>query len=202
MIYYYPNRPILIPPDPENPLNPTPFYIKKLEATAKFVAEQKWNGDNTEIYTEDLSFWNRRGEKHRYVPTQEILKSLNLFPKGSIINLELMHYRTKTIKHTMIVHSLLGWEGKSLIGKSWGDARLILEEFFRSKTWRKGGCDQVRLSPVWKSGFWDLFQQADGEIIEGIILKDPKGKLKISATKIPDVPWMMKIRKPSKKYQF
>ena len=201
MMYYYPNRPILIPPDPENPMNPSPDYINSLEATGKYVAEQKWNGDNVEIYTDDLSFWNRKGELHRYQPLPETKKALKKFPKGAIINLELVNYRTKLIKDFLLIHSLLAWRGSVLAGKTWGDARLILEDFFETQHAALDGSG-LHLSPVWKSGFWKLFEEADGETIEGIILKDPKGKLIISASKIADVPYMLKIRKPSKKYNF
>ena len=194
LLYYYPNRPILIPPDSKNPLNPKPDYINGLEKSGRFVAEQKWNGDNALIYTDTMEFWNRHHERHRYIPTPEVAEELSKFPKTCILNTELVHYRTKTVKNLIVVHSLLAWKGKLLVGKTWGDARHILEDQEYGK--------HVILSRIWKKGFWDLFQQADGEIIEGIILKNPKGKLVISASKIKDVPWMMKIRKPCKKYSF
>ena len=201
MIYLYPNRPTLVPPDPKTPLKPKPDYINSLEASGNFIAEQKWNGDNTEIYTDDLSFWNRRKGPHRYEPLPETIKALKLFPKGSIINLELVHYRTKAIKDFLLVHSLLAWDGAMLAGKTWGDARLILKNFWKEHQADLEGSG-LHLSPVWKSGFWKLFKEADGETIEGIVLKEPKGKLVISAGVIPDVTYMLKIRKPSKKYKF
>lgn len=201
LLYYYPNRPTLVPADPDTPLKPKPDYINKLEKTGKFIAEQKWNGDNTEIYTDDLSFWNRRKGLHRYQPLPETIKALKIFPKGCIINLELVHYRTKLIKDFLLIHSLLAWDGSVLAGKTWGDARLILDNFFEEHPDLSDGTG-LHLSPVWKSGFWKLFEEADGEMIEGIILKEPKGKLIISAGAIPDVTYMLKIRKPSKKYKF
>jgi hypothetical protein len=194
MLFYYPNRPILVPPDPDQPLKPRPDYINSLEASGRFVAEKKWNGDNVCIHTSGLEFYNRRGQRHRYVPTPEVRDELEKFPKQAIVNAELVHYKTKKIKNTIICHSVLAWNGRPLSGKTWGDARDILED-------QEFG-NQVQLSPVWKSGFWQLFKDADGEVIEGIILKDPTGKLVISATKIPDVSYMLKIRKPSKKYPF
>jgi len=199
MLFYYPNRPILVPPDPISPMTPAPDYINSLEATGKYVAEQKWNGDNVTIDTDDLSFWNRRKERHRYQPPAETKKALKRFPKGALVNLELVHYKTKLIKDFLLIHTLLAWRGSALAGKTWGDARLILEDFFRSFDAEGTG---LHLSPVWKTGFWKLFEEADGETIEGIILKQPAGKLVISASKIPDVSYMLKIRKPSKKYKF
>lgn len=201
LLYYWPNRPMLVPPDPDNPLNPKSTYIDGLEKSGKFIAEQKWNGDNILIYTDDQAFWNRHHARHRYTPLPETIKALKKIPKGGIINLELVHYRTEIIKNFLLVHSLLAWKGSILTGKTWGDARLILEDLFKSKALELEGSG-LHLSPVWKSGFWKLFQEADGEVIEGIVLKEPKGKLVISASKIPDVTYMLKIRKPSKKYKY
>lgn len=193
-LYYYPNRPTLIPPDPKDPLNPKPDYITCMEKSGKYIAEQKWNGDNTLFYTSEMEFWNRHKEKHRYVPSEEVRDELEKFPKKSILNLELVHYRTKDIKHLLVVHCIMAWKGKLLNGKTWNDSRHILED-------QEFG-HQVILSPVWKNGFWQLFQEADGTTIEGIILKNPSGKLIFSTTPIKDVSWMLKIRKPCKKYLF
>lgn len=54
------------------------------------------------------------------------------------------------------------------------------------------------------SGYWGMFLEARAcdKAIEGIVLKNPKGKLVFSVNPITDVPWMIKIRKPSNKYSF
>lgn len=194
MLYYYPNRPSLLPPDPDNPLNPKPNFINDLEKSGNYIAEQKWNGDNILIYTDTMEFWNRHKSKHKYIPPSEMIKELKKFPKGSIINAELVNYRTKNIKNLLIVHSLLAWKGKLLFGKTWGDARSILENQIYG--------DHIILSPIWKKGFWDLFQKADGKVIEGIVLKNPTGKIILSTSLLKDVSYMYKIRKPCKKYSF
>jgi hypothetical protein len=169
--------------------------LDSLEATGRYVAERKFNGDNVLIYTDRLNeLWNRHHERHRYVPTTGMLKELAQFPAGSIINGELMHYKFKGSKNQLIVHCVLQWKGELLQGKTWGDSRAILD------TCESG--ENVKISPIHTSGFWDLYQAADGAEIEGIILKDPLGKLVFSTTPIPDVSWMLKFRKKSKKYSF
>lgn len=195
LLYWYPNRPILIPPDPENPLQPKPDYINGLEQSGKYVGELKWNGDNVLIYTSGPEFWNRHKARHRYAPPPEVLQELaEAFPSDSIINAELVHYKTKDIKDLLVVHSVLAWKGKPLSGKSWGYARELLE-----------GCSygkHVVLSETFTKGFWERFQQADGKVIEGIVLKDPAGLIRLSTSKLADVSWMCKIRKPCAKYNF
>lgn len=179
-VYFFPNRPTLMPPSEQ--------LLNSLEASGKYVAERKWNGDNTLYNSSTLKFWNRHKEIHRYAPSPEVKEELAQFPKGCVINAELVNYRTKTVKELIVVHSIMIYQGKPLIGKTWGDARKIIEGF-------KYG-SHVVLSETFKSGFWELFQKADGTIVEGIILKDPTGKLQFSTTPLLDVGWMKKFRKP------
>lgn len=205
MLYYYPNRPILVPPDPVTPMDPKPDYLNSLEAQGKYVAEQKWNGDNTQIYTDDWSFWNRRHERLHYRPSEEVLKELKkTFPKGCIINVETVNSKTKTVKDLLLVHCVMAWEGSLLAGKSWGDSRNILESLGLPLTvfGQTSYANHVVLSRTTPTGFWNLYQMADGPIIEGIILKDPRGKLVFSTTPPKEVSWMLKVRVPSKKYNF
>ena len=193
MNYFYPNRPILIPPDPKNPLNPSPDYLTGLEKSGRYFAETKWNGDNAMIYTDSLELWNRKCSRLKYVPTGAVREELEQLPKGCLINAELVHNHTKTVKDTIIVHCIMIYKGEPLFGKTWADSRAIIEEF-------KYG-EHVQLSRIYTTGFFDLWNQADGEVVEGII-KDPSGLLQFSQVPIADVSWMLKVRKPCKKYSF
>jgi hypothetical protein len=187
MIYYYPNRPVLIPPDKA--------YIDNLESSGQYVGEFKWNGDNTLLDTnKPTEFWNRYKERHRFVPNEIMREELSKWPKDMVINAELMNYRTKEIKNTLIVHCVMVWNGQPLIGKTWGDSRKILDDMLDGS--------QVQISKIFQTDFWDKFEKADGITIEGIILKQLAGKLVFSTTPINDVSFMYKIRKPSKKYPF
>lgn len=194
LTYYYPNRPILIPPDPKNPMEPKSDYLDGLEKSGRYIAEKKWNGDNTQIYTDSLELWNRTRSRLKYNPTSLVREELEQFPKGCVINAELVHNHTKTVKDTIIVHCIMVYKGEPLLGKTWADSRAILEEFKYGK--------HVQLSELHTSGFFDLWCQADGEVVEGIILKDPSGLLQFSMVPISNVPWMLKVRKPCKKYSF
>lgn len=73
-LFYYPNRPTLIPPDPVNPASPAPDYLNSLEARGVFLAEQKFNGDNIYIHTNTMEFWTRHKTKHRYTPPPEVME--------------------------------------------------------------------------------------------------------------------------------
>jgi len=199
-LFFYPNRPILVPPDPVNPLDPSRDYLDSLEAENRWLAEQKWNGDNTLIYIENgkFTFWNRHRESLHYQPPEEVLEELRRWPDNSILNCETVNSKTKAVKNLLIVHCVMAWKGELLVGKTWGDSRALLEESISQGL----SGEYVQVSKVWQRGFWDLYQAADGVIIEGIILKDPAGKLIFSTCPIDEVYWMRKIRKPSRKYAF
>jgi ATP-dependent DNA ligase len=196
LLYYFPNRPILIPPDPTNPLDPKPDYLNSLEQSGKYIAERKWNGDNCYIYTyqNHYEFWNRHKDRLSYQPSPEVLAELDQLPKNCILNVECVNSRTKTIKHYLVAHCLMAFDGKPLLGKTWGDSRKILE------TWTWG--QHVVLSEIFTKNFWDHFNEADVTTVEGIVLKDPTGRLVHSTTPIKDVSYMLKVRKPCKKYQY
>lgn len=202
MIYYFPNRPILVPPDPENPTDPSSDYLDSLEESGRYIAEQKWNGDNCLVYIHKdgtFRFWNRHKKILKYTATEEVIKELKLWPKDSVLNAELVHSKTKGVKNLLIIHCIMRWEGSYLHGKTWGYSRELLDDCINA------GLNQyhVQISKTWQSGFFQLFQEADGSVIEGIILKDPEGMLKFSATapgnKGIEVPWMLKVRKPSRR---
>ena len=152
MLYYYPNRPSLIPPDPDNPMDPEPDYINGLDRSGKYVAEQKWNGDNTLIHLDTMTFWNRRHEKLHYSPLPEVMEELARWKEvagDAIINCETVHSKTTTIKHTLIVHCVMAWQGEYLIGKTWGESRDILDDCID-----KGlSGEHVQVSKIWRSGF-------------------------------------------------
>lgn len=186
-MYYYPFRPILIPPDKG--------YILSLEQSGLWIAEQKWNGDNTTIYTGTIpEFWNRKKERLRYTPIPEVITELSKFPDMTTLNAETVHYHTKTIKNLIIVHCTYVWKGQPLFGKTWQYSRDLLE----TQTYET----HVVLSKIHTRNFWDLYQDADGSIIEGIVLKRKNGIFNLSTRPISDIPWMLKVRKPSAKYLF
>jgi hypothetical protein len=193
-------------------MNPKPDYLNSLEGTGKYVGEFKWNGDNTTVHTNDLSFWNREGKRLCYTPHPAMIEELKRFPKRCRLNGELMHRHTKNVKDLFILHCVMEWENELLLGKQWGDSRNILEGLVwlpRTVETQLKYDRHVLLAQVHKPNdacncFWNMFQAACAcdESIEGIVLKDPTGELKFSTQSFDSVPWMLKIRKPSKKYSF
>ena len=206
MPFYYPNRPTLVPPDPINPLNPSSDYIDSLEDQNKYIGEYKWNGDNTTVYTSNMTFFNREGRPLHYTPHPDLLEELSAFPRGCILNGELMHRHTKKVKDLLILHCVMAWKGHQLFGKTWADSRKILEDMNLIQTKGTSLVYDAHLVTAanYGSGFWGMFQEAVAcdEAIEGIVLKNPKGKLVFSVNPITDVSWLIKIRKPSNKYSF
>ena len=189
-LYYYPNRPTLIPPDPENPLEPAPDYINGLDASGKYVAELKWNGDNTLIYTgqpnEPIILWNRHHERLKYQPSPEVMEELQRWKDlagEAIINCETVNRCTVNVKDLLIVHCIMAWKGEYLIGKTWGDSRNILDECIGLGL----SGEHVQISKIWRTGFWQLFKETDGKTLEGIILKNPAGKLLFTTSMPKDV---------------
>jgi len=100
-IFFYPNRPTLIPPDPQNPLRPAPDYINGLEKSGTYLAERKYNGDNCYIYS-PTEFWNRHKARHRYQPTPEVLEELKALPKQAHYILRQENFQAKKIFNSLL----------------------------------------------------------------------------------------------------
>lgn len=189
MIYYYPNRPLLYTPKKDT--------VDNLENNG-YIAELKWNGDNLILDTSTGTIWNRFKKKYnRYRPSPQVLKEAKIFPKDSLINFELMHFHTPDIKDRWIVHCVMAWKGEYLIGESWAKSRQLLAEILPEPSDLQNIKEHVVLSPIYHEGFWDILTQADGKVIEGIVCKDPAGKLVFNTTKSINVPWMIKFRESS-----
>ena len=216
IIYYYPNRPKLIPADSLNPMNPSSAVLDALEASGKYVAEQKWNGDNCYVYKDGagkIELWNRHKARLQRTLSEGMREELKALKNNSILNAEYIGGKTINVKGLLIAHCIMMWDGSILLGKTWGDSRSILTSNFQSG-------EHLVVSALFREGFWKLFQtrkglihavngellrtveDKDSVLIEGVVLKDPTGKLVFSTKPVADVPFMLKIRHPSGRHNF
>jgi ATP-dependent DNA ligase len=194
---FYPPKPTLI--------SITQPLFSQLDKDARFVAELKYNGDRLILQRfEDGSFefWNRHGEKlRRYDPSPIILQHLkNLKWEGyCVCDGELLHHKTKHIKHHAILFDVFIWNGQSLKLKPFVERRTYLERLFGvhdNDSW-------VTIAPQWKTNFKKVFDDfTKNEEIEGLVMKRLDAKLQLGTSSSPTVKYMFKVRKPGPTYRF
>ncbi len=206
----YTEAKFLYPPRPVRSVLPAMlgFYEKK-----GYWAQIKKNGTCSilgvgprgEIYTQ-----NRHGEDHRlWKPSKESLKPFKSLANGKwhVFVIEVMDAKTPNIKDTIYVHDIIVHNGVILEGSTFAERQELLQKIFSNRT--EGGfgyekvTDKVWLAILIKSGFQSIFNSIeDPKVDEGLVLKDPNGKLEPMWREGSNSRWQVKCRKPHENYGY
>lgn len=201
MLYYYPNKPILI--------HPTSSQVQEKSDNSNWWAEIKKNGSRLCLWKSkedsskhksfnDFIFWNRTKEILSYDPSQELLDELSTFkiPEGTHIDAELLHQKTKNIKHNIYIYDIYRYKGNQVF-ETLEVRRRMIEDIFGK------GTSHVYLAQTYQNDFVNLFNNIIVEDVnEGLVLKNRKSVIVWSLKKCEEVPWQFKIRKPSSSYPY
>jgi hypothetical protein len=202
----------LFPPRPDAAIPPQMlmFYEKK-----KWVAQYKKNGTNCVIWItpqKKIIIKSRHGENHKaWAMTPYLEKELiRLFPekKWFVLCSELMHSKTPTIKDTIYIHDMLVWKSKFLLSSTFMERQLLLDARLKTnvETQTHYVCDEqgkVWYAKRFEKGFNALFMAIkEPKIDEGLVLKDPNGKLRRCFTPKDNSSWQVKCRHEHKHYNF
>ena len=117
MLYYYPNKPILITIDSkliaEKSVDPNSIAEIKKNGTRLCLWHSKEEALKHKNY-KNFIFWNRHKSVLKYEPCPELLDelcSLNL-PNTCHLDAELLHFKTTHIKHQIYFYDLYWFDGK------------------------------------------------------------------------------------------
>jgi len=201
MLYFFPNKPNLI--------TINSHIVREKSDDSNWWAEIKKNGSRLCLRKDKeeackhksfngFIFWNRHKQLLSYEPSQELLEELYTLkiPEGTHIDAELLHHKTKNIKHLIYVYDIYMHNGKQ-ITETLEVRRKIIEDIF---------CNNYKhfvLSKLYFNDFENVFNKA---IIqsenEGLVLKSKQGKIAWDLKKCQEVWWQLKIRKPCGSYSF
>ena len=191
--YFYPENPRLL--SIEQPL------FQRLSDHNSFIAEKKFNEQRLELHCNgSFEFWNRHEEKLNYTPNEELLDALNRVPLHGYCQFDggLRHNKVPGIKHKIMIYDVFIWQGKLLIGKPFWYRRTIIENLFQING------DPLGIPEQFPNNFHKVFFDViknDPEI-EGLVIKNKAGILKLGRNSAYDSNWMWKVRKPSGRYAF
>lgn len=200
----------LYPPRPEFVLSydRLPFYEKM-----GWIGQYKKNGTCSLIGVSpagEIISMNRHKENHRAWDMPEWMKEelRRLFPKKewTVLVGELLHNKTPSIKDTMYIFDILVLRGKFLYGSTFTQRSEILDSILP-----KVGEEYSHY--VIDAGLWRAKTLKEGllehfkgikevKIDEGIVLKDPSGKLRLCDRVNSNSSWQAKVRHSAKNYQF
>lgn len=206
----------LWPPRPENAIPPEllNFYEAK-----GWCAQYKKNGTCGLIFIspeKDVTSMNRHKEDHRTWDLNTYLKMelIKRFPepKWYVLVCEILHLKTPTIKDTIYVFDVLVWQGVFLFDSTFLERAALLDERLITKKVKEENSHYI-LDPegngkIWyaKRFFGNLFNMwmaiSDIKIDEGLVLKNPDGKLGGCMRAKDNSNWQVKCRKAHKNYSF
>lgn len=202
MFYFYPNKPVLIS------INCPKFF--EVSDDSDWWAEIKKNGTRLALRNDPTEascntsfngfvFWNRHKSVLSYEPSKELLDELSSFyiPSGCHIDAELLHHKTKYIKHFIYVYDIYWYKGCQVM-ETLEVRRRMIEDIFGGQQHK---C--FLLAPTYSTNFHEVYNNViqDSEN-EGLVMKNKNGKIQWNLKDCPEVWWQLKVRKPSGSYQF
>ncbi len=190
--YFYPEAPKLIHVDSD--------LLDRLSQDPAWIAEKKYNEQRLELHCNgNFEFWNRHGKKLGYDPSVEVSEALGNVPLRGYCLFDggLRHNKTKGVRHKVIIYDVYAWDSKMLLSMPFEERRALIGELFP--------CEETVLRIPdqhpgnFKQTFHDVIQEDE---IEGLVLKNLKGKIAPGRTAPIKSNWMFKVREPSGRYKF
>lgn len=197
--YFYAERPILAVAN--QPL------IQKLSESDSWIAQLKYNGQNCAIHImkgvkdRKIEFWSRHGAKLKYQPIHSkdenlhyYLDSLDLPLGYTVIHAELRHNKVTGIREKITLHDVWVWDGKLLSKEPYWARLARLQDINRNFDLLKEE-PKVTIIKNHETDFQTLYQENYGQgEIEGLVIKNKKGKLNLSRKACQKSSWQYKIR--------
>jgi hypothetical protein len=209
---------ILFPPRPEGSI--TPDTIEKYRG---WVGQRKFNGSRNLIYVlPDGSFelWSRHRSPHKaYKVSNGMRAAITEFITQRlkpglfyVFDSELMDAKTVRLKDRIVIWDVLVCEGVYLLGSTFISRYEKLVELAGNPTEHESDTGKklalkinshLWLSETFKDNLKDRFDEAlPLKAIEGIMLKDPNGKLEFGVRESNNSGWLIRVRKKHKNYEF
>lgn len=201
----------LFPPRPEHVV--TSDLIEHYEGRG-WKYQYKKNGTSTVITISpkgEIDFRTRHGDKHKAWSCPESLRHALLArvpaKRWTVLVAELLHSKTPTIKDTFFIYDLLVHQSTHLIDVSLEERLLILDGMFPCQGAEAQThwvlCEGIWRAKTFERGGSKAFSTIrNAKIDEGLVFKDPKAKLKWCYREKANSSWQVKVRYPTKNYQF
>jgi len=126
----------------------------------------------------------------------------------TVLVAELIHHKVKDMRNILYIFDVLVWKGEYLVGSTFLDRHMTMLETFRPFILEEEYSHWVGPGGVWLSKilFYGLRSAFDSiqhqELDEGIVIKDPNGKLSECRTDKANSHWQVKVRHPKENYIF
>lgn len=208
----YENYSYIYPPRPRNAI-----MSIDLDTFDNFnmIAQVKMNGSNSVIFTngEKVIVMNRHNGRltNVQVPMEEIL-SIYKGTGWMVLNAEYMNKsksdeNRKVFNHKFVIFDILVLNGDSLVGKTFEERVILLDELYGTKACEKsylyGISENIYRVKSYTSNFLDLYNDlVEIDMIEGLVLKRRSARLEAGTSQLNNCKSQLKCRKPTRNYRY
>ncbi|MCK5316913.1 MAG: hypothetical protein KAJ55_03315 [Anaerolineales bacterium] len=194
----------LYPPRPESAVTCDLIAMYEKEG---WVGQYKKNGTCAVIGVgPDHSFqWmNRHRDNLKWTPTERIAGMLwEIFgsSKWTVLVGELLHSKVKDIRNKLYLFDYIVLEGEYQLGTTFREREKILQERFEPYVEAESESHWLATDDVWLAktqviGLEAIFRSMNKPEDEGLVLKDPEGKLRDCERLKTNGHWQVKVRHP------
>jgi hypothetical protein len=208
--------PLIYPPRPRNSINPDSVALFR-----GYLAQLKYDDIRAMVYLNvngGIALRSRRREplvSFTVEPELEAsIRALDL-KEGYLHLLDGGVLRTRPFgmrRPPVILWDILVHENRYLLGTTYAERYALLRRICGNPKKPVVACDQrvglevapgIWLAPVFRSGFSRLFERArECPFLEGIILKNPEGKLRWGVSEENNGDWQIRVRKTTGRHVF
>jgi len=184
MKYLYPCKP--------NPLALGSPFLDELDKDVRWIGEIKKNGWRCLVHRDSgLVLWTRHKTTINE-PLEALRDGLMAVPEQTILDGELVHFRTTDIKGVLYLFDILLHKGRQLTDLPFADRRKVLEDVCAK-------ISGVELAAQVRIGKKALYHQAlKDPVNEGIVLKKLDSKYLVSEKRCLQNPFWLKVKRPEK----
>lgn len=208
---------VMYPPRPDGSIPPD--TLKKYPG---WFGQRKWNGTRNLIFVlPDGTFelWNRHRQMHKQYKLSASMKAsieelIGTLQPGvfHVFDSELMDAKTTRLKDRIVLYDVLVHDGIYLIGTTYKERYATLQKILGNPTEYESDTGRslalkfnknIWLSEIFTDNLDERFKEALAvDEIEGLVLKDPNGRLEFGVRESNNGSWLIRVRKPHKNYAF
>jgi len=188
--YFYPPQPKRLWPDSP--------YLSKLCKNPLWDAEIKYNGWRLLIFVDNIiKLYNRHGTIID-INAKVFHGFFKKIPSDTIFDAELINFRTKDIKNTIVIFDTVYYHGQDLKRKPLSERRKYLDHFMTAPSSLYSEQPQVFKIQQFSTNFIDLYNtiiNRNDPIEEGIVIKQKTSIYRSHVSRGIEINDWLKIRK-------
>jgi hypothetical protein len=208
----YLNYRYIFPPRPKNAIPDTELEFWD---NGSLIAQPKLNGSNCVIFTNGVKtiVMNRHNQRlTNFNISDNEIKDIYRGEGWMILNGEYMNKsksdeNNQVFNHKFVIFDILGYNGDYLVGKTFEERIVLLDELYgqidSDKEYLFKVTENVYRVKSYKVDFKNIFDKLTSiDMIEGLVMKRKNARLELGTSENNNIKSQLKCRKATKNYKY